>query len=309
MSLFHTHIIVDWSARSSLSSVKPSKDAIWWATARATSYGLLVEEPEYARGRYDAIKRLVSVIAAERDTNRHVFVGFDFPFGYPVGVAKHLTGSANALKLWDWLYKRIENHKDNKNNRYEVAEEINQSFPGIGPFWGRPEKWIYPRVPVKKSSRTCQKFHPQEHRIADLRAKGAKTVWQLYGAGSVGSQVLVGLPAIKSLISYLDIEDEVSIWPFQTGFRVPGTPIVIAEIYPSLTRDSIAGKRRKNEILDRAQVRVNAEIFARLDDSGDLASLFWDVPNLTPSERQVVETEEGWILGLGHEATLNNYVS
>ena len=29
--LFHTHIVVDWSARSEPSPEQPSKDAIWWA--------------------------------------------------------------------------------------------------------------------------------------------------------------------------------------------------------------------------------------------------------------------------------------
>lgn len=307
MPLFHTYIIVDWSAKSELSPARPCKDAIWWAIARTKSHDVMVEEPEYAEGRYDAIERLAVILAAERAVKRHVLVGFDFPFGFPRGVAKHLTGKACALNIWDWLDRRVEDHRDNNNNRFEVATEINKTYPGVGPFWGRPGMWSYPDVPIKRSNRTCQEFHPPEYRIADLRAEGAKTVWQLYGAGSVGSQVLVGLPAIKRLISYSGIEDQVLIWPFQTGLCVPDAPVVIAETYPSLIRDSIARKRSNHEILDRTQVRVNAEAIASSDAHGDLASLFNGDTDLTSSERQAIETEEGWILGLGYKDTLNNY--
>ncbi len=309
MPLFHTYIIVDWSAKSELSSAKPCRDAIWWAIARAKSRNVMVEVPEYARGRHNAIERLAAIVTAERTANRRVLLGFDLPFGFPAGVAKHLTGSANALKLWDWLDKRIKDNKDNNNNRFEVAGEINQTYPGVGPFWGCPAKSKYLGIPAKKSSRTCQELHPREYRIADLRAEGAKTVWQLYGAGSVGSQVLVGLPAIKRLISHLDIGNQVSIWPFQTGLCVPDASVIIVEIYPSLIRHSIDRKRNEDEILDRAQVRVNAEAFASLDAQGDLALLFKGDINLTSSKRQAIETEEGWILGLGYKDTLNDHVS
>ena len=66
----------------------------------------------------------------------------------------------------------------------------------------------------------------------------------------------------------------------------------------------VRARRRKGEILDRAQVRVNAEAFARLDAGGGLAPLFAGAPGLTPDECHLVETEEAWILGLGHEEAL-----
>ncbi len=66
----------------------------------------------------------------------------------------------------------------------------------------------------------------------------------------------------------------------------------------------VRARRRDGEILDRAQVRVNAEAFARLDAGGGLAPLFAGVLGLTPDERHLVETEEAWILGFGHEEAL-----
>ena len=302
--LFHTHIIVDWSARSKRSPKKRTKDAIWWAVARVDGGSVTVCKPEYARTRHCALQRLARLIAEELDAGRRLLVGFDFPFGYPEGVAAHLTGEARALTLWDWLAKRINDQPDNNNNRYDVAAKINAAYPGCGPCWGRPHQWSYPTVPLRESERTERGYHPQEHRIADNCARGAKSVWQLYGAGSVGSQVLLGLPALKHLMEASGIAGRTAVWPFQTGLRTPEARAVIAEVYPSLLRKPIGKRSCEREILDCAQVRVNAEAFARLDADGGLAPLFGGATWLTEVQRGIIETEEAWILGLGHEKAL-----
>ena len=304
MSLFHTHIVVDWSARSRPSPATPGKDAIWWAAARASRRGVVVQEPEYARTRHDAVGRLARIVAAELDRGRRALVGFDFPFGYPAGVAERVSGRACALALWDWLAARIEDAPDNANNRFAVAEAINGKYPGVGPFWGRPSAWSHLTIPTKKSARTQREGHPPERRIADRHARGAKTVWQLAYAGSVGSQVLMGLPAVKRLIEDRIVRSRAAVWPFHTGLRLPDAQAVIAEVYPSLLRAEVRARRGDGEILDRAQVRVNAEAFARLDAAGGLAPLFAGMPTLTAAERRLIETEEAWILGLGHEHAL-----
>ena len=302
--LFHTHVIVDWSARSKPSPAKRTRDAIWWAAARIDGGGVSVLEPEYARARDCALRRLARLIAGELDSGRRVMVGFDFPFGYPEGVAAHLTGKACALTLWDWLAARVKDQPDNTNKRYDVAAEINAAYPGCGPCWGRPGKWPFPTIPVKESERTERGRHPPERRIADRCAKGSKTVWQLAYAGSVGSQVLLGLPALKRLMEAPCIAGRAAVWPFQTGLRTPEVPAVITEVYPSLLREQVGECRREREILDCAQVRVNAEAFARLDADGGLAPLFDGASWLTPVQRGVIETEEAWILGVGHEEAL-----
>ena len=290
MPLFHTHIVVDWSAQSSPSPKNPSKDAIWWAVARIADC-IEVEKPQYVRTRYEALDGLARLIACELDAGRRVLVGFDFPFGYPAGVAKHLAGEASGLALWDWLAARIEDSPDNDNNRFAVAAAINEKYRGvIGPCWGRPAKWNFPTIPLKKSERTCREPHPPELRICDGRAEGAKTVWQLFYNGSVGSQMLLGLPALKRLVEDSRIAGRAAIWPFQTGLQLPEAPVVIAEVYPSLLRAEVRARRREDEILDCAQVRVNAEAFARLDAAGGLAPLFSGCPCLTAEQRRVIET-------------------
>ena len=303
MPLFQTHIVIDWSARSKPSPAKPTKDAIWWAVARIASRNK-VDEPEYVRTRHEALDRLAGLVAGELDSGRRVLVGFDFPFGYPAGVAEHLRGKASGLALWDWLAGRIGDAPDNGNNRYDVAAAINDTYPGLGPFWGRPSSWLYPTIPGRASERTEQNMHPPERRTCDIRATGAKTVWQLAYAGSVGSQMLLGLPALKRLIADPRIAGRAAIWPFETGLETPDVPAVIAEVYPSLLRAEVRARRRDSEILDSAQVRVNVEAFARLDAQGRLAPLFAGAPCLTAEERRLIETEEAWILGLGHEEVL-----
>ena len=197
MPLFETHIVVDWSARSKPSPARPSRDSIWWAAVRE---GCALE-PRYERTRHDAVENLTAFIAGELDAERRVLAGFDFPFGYPAGVAARLTGRASATTLWNWLAERIEDSDGNANNRFAVAQEMNRCWPGLGPFWGRPAGWEYPGIPTRQKDLTCRDGHPPERRIADLRASEAKTVWQSAYAGSVGSQVLVGLPALKRLLT------------------------------------------------------------------------------------------------------------
>ena len=302
MSLFDTHIIVDWSARSRPSPARPTKDSIWWCTARE---GVALD-PEYARTRHEAIGRLATILRGELADSRRTLVGFDFPFGYPAGVARNLAGRPSALALWNWLDERIQDAGDNTNNRFDVAEKLNRQYPGIGPCWGRPASWPHPDVPTRKSACTRQDAHPPERRIADRRAKGAKTVWQLAYAGSVGSQVLLGLPALKKLVGDSRLRGRAAIWPFETGLSVPDAPVVVAEIYPSLLKTEIRQRIQPGEIPDRAQVRVNAEAFARLDRQRRLAPLFEGEPGLTAEECKVIETEEAWILGLGHESALRD---
>ena len=299
MPLFDTHIIVDWSARSKPSPKKPSKDAILGSRTDG-----IVGEPRYERTRHKAVVRLADLIQAEREENRRVLVGFDFPFGYPARVAQRLAKRASAFALWNWLAAHIEDGESNDNNRYEVATKINKRYPGLGPCWGRPPSWDYPDVPIGGSERDLQDAHPQERRIADGHAKGAKTVWQLFYTGSVGSQALLGIPALERLRHWPGLRGQVAVWPFDSDLAVPDKPVVLAEVYPSLLKDAIDAHARPDEVRDSAQVRVNAHAFASLDKANKLEPLFGGPRDLSTDQRKQVVNEEGWILGLGHEAEL-----
>lgn len=279
MKPFDTVIVVDWSARSKPSPKKPTADSIW--VAIATNAGL---EISYHRTRAAFCTNLTTHLEGEIAAKRRVLVGFDFPFGYPKGFARVVTGTDDPLQVWQALDQRIEDHDNNANNRFAIARALNGLFPGIGPFWGCPAAEETPDLPAKGSLRHSHGM--PERRLVEMRIKSAQPCWKLYTTGSVGSQVLVGLPRLNALRQKFGARLAVS--PFET----PDTDIVLAEIYPSLLARSVADHRQDGEILDRAQVRVLAQAFKRLP------------PERLDEMLREGDPEEGWILGLGHEAEL-----
>ena len=282
--LFDTYVMVDWSAASVPST---GADSIWIGIACDGGPTTV----ENIATRSEAIERLIDLLATERDTGRRILAGFDFPFGYPAGVARKVTGQSSALALWDWLSDRIEDGPDNRNNRFDVASEINRLFDGVGPFWGRPASWNYQDVPTKKSERMGN-GHPREFRYAEYAAKGAKSVWQLAYAGAVGSQVLVGLPALNRIRRDERIALDVAVWPFETGLSASQKQITIAEIYPSLIPSD-----PREETKDAGQVRAVADWLAKLDECGGLEALLRGPTELDHAAIGEISAEEAWILG------------
>ena len=126
MTQFDTIAVVDWSGGND-TGPKPRKDAIWLGVARNG----VAEEPLYLRNRAVAEAALVALIEQEKAAGRRLLVGFDFPFAYPRGFAKALTGQADPLALWAWLEARITDEKTT-NNRFDLAAEINLSLGGKG---------------------------------------------------------------------------------------------------------------------------------------------------------------------------------
>jgi hypothetical protein len=271
--MFDRVVIVDWSARSSPSPVRPSADAIWVGEAGA---GEAYHRTRAAAGA-DVAERIAALPAGQR-----MLVGFDFPFAYPSGFAASL-GCAGPLAVWDWLVARITDGPDNANNRFETAAAINRMFPGVGPFWGRPVGIRLPDLPHRGSLR--QGHGLPERRAVEAQVPRAQPVWKLYTTGSVGSQALLGLPVLARLRRL----PGVTVWPFEPPGRV-----VLAEVWPSLLAARVAAEQGDG-IKDRVQVRVLARELARLAGQGRLAPLF-EVPE--------VAREEGWILGVGHAAAL-----
>ena len=290
--LFDTVVIVDWSASATPSPKRPSANAVWIAAEGAAGFPSC-----YFRTRAEAMDHLAAFLAQEHAAGRRTLAGFDFPFGYPRGFAAALTGRAEARAVWAHLAGRITDGPANANNRFAVAAEINAALPGGGPFWGRPAGLALPALPERGRGRT-RRF--PERRLVEDRVRSAQPAWKLYTAGSVGGQVLMGLPALHRLLADPRL-DGIAAWPFDTGLAAPAAPIVLAEIYPSLLAAAVAGEEG---IRDAAQVRVAARAYAALDATGDLAPLFTAAPDLTPEERAVVAREEAWILGVGHQAAL-----
>ncbi|MEM8578784.1 MAG: molybdopterin molybdenumtransferase MoeA, partial [Pseudomonadota bacterium] len=88
MTPFDTIVVADWSA-AKRAPPKPSKDAIWIAVAADGA----VDEPMYMRSRMDAEAWLTEFVDRVKAEGRRALLCFDFPFGYPAGFARQVTGS------------------------------------------------------------------------------------------------------------------------------------------------------------------------------------------------------------------------
>lgn len=272
--MIDTVLIVDWSGGNDRGPT-PKADAIWTAVARAGQ----AQDPIYHRNRQTAESWISDFLTAERAAGRRVLAGFDFAFGYPAGFGRALTGSDDPFAIWDWFAAHVTDSPKG-NNRFDLAGQINARFAGIGPFWGNglPNRDIA-HLPRKGRDRTCDL---PEKRAAEGRAKGAFAVWQLAGAGAVGSQVIMGLPVLARLRARFGAD--LAVWPFQSA----RAPITLVEVWPSLIAGAIKAHAPADMIKDAAQVMVLARALSRLS-SAELARLLDVAPN-----------PEGWILGLDH---------
>jgi len=284
--------MVDWSAAASPNT---GKDSIWWALLRRKGNRLRLTRRRNPGTRHAATNELadkLTELAAEGD---RVLVGFDFPFGYPDGTAERLGMSGLPWRhIWQEIADLIDDAPDNKNNRIDVAEDLNERLSGEAfPFWGNVREETRTFL-VRRGRRPHGGGDLAEWRLCDIRARTTSSVWQLAGAGSVGSQVLTGIPRVLQLRTDPRLAMISHIWPFETGLcHDPRPQIVFAEVYPSL----VEPEPERNIVKDARQVRTIAKHFAALDATGDLGALFEGDPALTQAERTIVETEEAWILG------------
>lgn len=284
-AIFDRVLVVDWSA-SATPATGPGPNTIWVGDAS----GDAVTARHFAT-RHAAEGWLAAEIATARDAGQRLLVGFDFAFGYPAGFAARLTGQASARAVWRWLADHITDDAQNANNRFAVAAAINARMGDCGPFWGVPADAASAALAMKKPPFPCAGL--AEMRAPDTAIKGAKSVWQLAGAGSVGSQSLTGLPAVHRLSQ----NDGVAVWPFDAPDRVAAAPVVLAEIYPSLLRDAVRAQVAQGWIPDAAQVRLLALSLWRLSRTGAMAAL------LAPPDHPAL-AEEGAVLGATHAALL-----
>ena len=278
MSLFDSFAIVDWSAGNDTGPT-PRKDAIWLGLVREG----IEAAPGYLRNRAVAETAIADLIEQELAAGRRLCLGFDFPFGYPQGLAEALTGQADPFAVWAWLAERLEDNPS-ANNRFDLAAEINRHFPGVGPFWFNGLKRDIPDLP-RKDMRAGHGM--AERRTCEVALKGAFSCWQLGGAGAVGGQVLTGLPVLHRLRQRF--AGQVAVWPFEPP---ESAPVTLVEIWPGLINSHVQQAEASGGIRDAHQVRLLARALARLPGEALRAMLAADAP------------EEGWILGLGHEKEL-----
>lgn len=197
-------IAIDWSG----AKARGGRGAI--ALAEVTAKGLLRLETDLDR---EGVIRSILEIQDRSPT----LIAFDFAFSLPKWYLDERNIDA-ASRLWAELASEGPNGAEALIERCEP------------PFWGRPGKPRphEPALGLRKADREC----------------GGKPVFQLGGAGSVGTGSLRGMPYLPTLR-----EAGWAIWPFD----VPGDRVVV-EMYPrNLYRLTGIDSVRKSDPASRAQ--------------------------------------------------------
>lgn len=298
---FDRVVAIDWSARATPSLGADTLWACWLEVATGE-----VEVTNHATRR-DARDRLVERLVAD---GGRTLVAIDVALGYPRGFASaaRLGSDDDATgwqATWDHVAGELDDGPDNRapaaSDRWAVAARLNERL-GEPHFWGVPPARATAHLgttkprPLADGSALLDEFRLTEHR---LRASGHRpfSVWQLLGAGAVGSQSLTAIPALHHVRHHRALAHRVRIWPFETGVdTAPDADIVIAEAWPSAlpveTIDAVG-----HPVKDARQVIALAAHLAALQHSASLDDLF--TPRLTDDEARAVVDEEGWVLGVG----------
>ncbi|MGI8841418.1 MAG: cobalamin biosynthesis protein CbiG [Caulobacteraceae bacterium] len=295
--LFNAYVIVAWSAASKRAA--GADGARIGVLKRDVRFRLAFEHHNPAT-RKEAEALLTAILDDRAKHHERTLVGFDFPLGFPRGLAAALglTGDEPWRAVWNQLDRMVKDKADNTNNRFGVASEINRRLTGGPfPFWGCPPRDTLTTLQPKKARAHGPGDLP-EFRHAELAAKVVAPVWKLSHAGSVGGQAILGIPAVRRVAKARG--DRLEVWPFETGWKalteadLAGVEVVAAEVYPSLVKPApVAGEAR-----DLTQIRALAEHLARLDEAGKLGALFAPPKATAADVIADAPREEGWILGV-----------
>ena len=213
---------VDWSG-----AMAGARSAIWLAEARDGHLARL----ESGRDRTEVVDHLIGEAASDPG----LVVGLDFAFSFPLWFTEHV-GARSVEELW-----RI------------VAEEGERWLGSCeDPFWGRPGR---PRPELPEDLRRT------ERRASGLERSSPKSVFQIGGAGAVGTGSLRGMPYLTALRSA-----GFSIWPFHET----ALPLVI-EIYPRLLTGPVVKSREaeRSAYLARCLPRIGDTLARKAAASPD----------------------------------------
>ena len=221
-------IALDWSGASDKAA---QKRTIWLAEA---INGQLVRL-ENGRTRGEVVMLLVEEIQTYKD----IVVGLDFAFSFPEWYLR-MYGLVSVRALWGLAGKEGETWLNGDT----------------WPFWGRPGRYSSRPLDLEPHCR----FRQTE---AALKVQGLqpKSVFQVNGAGAVGTGSIRGLPW---LVNLQDVG--ATIWPFDT----PKHPMVV-EIWPRLLTEDVvkSSPLARAEYLGRRYPELNTQCVRAMEKSED----------------------------------------
>lgn len=179
---------------------KGASEHVWLAAVRDGQIAHLSN----GRSRDETVRQVIDLCEAMPRT----VVGFDFAFSFPEWFLDE-RGWRTGRDVWDAMR--------------DEAEEILAACPS--PFWGRPQKRNeHGREPARLTEKET--------------ASTPKSVFQIGGAGAVGTGSLRGMPHLATLA-----DAGFSIWPFDPD----GWPRVV-EIYPRLLTKQVVKSRHSDRL-------------------------------------------------------------
>jgi NTP pyrophosphatase (non-canonical NTP hydrolase) len=178
-------IAIDWSGVAA-----GGHDTIWMAEVRGGELTRL----ENGRSRTQVVDHLIELAKHDPD----IVVGLDFAFAFP-----RWFSESHAINSIEGLWQLVASE----------GETWLSKCPD--PFWGRPG--------VSKPALESH-FRETEAAVAEHMKAQPKSVFQIGGAGAVGTGSIRGMPELLRLRNA-----GFSIWPFDA----PRRPLVV-EIYPRL---------------------------------------------------------------------------
>jgi len=230
-------VAVDWSGdRSAAGQRRKIWAGVWTAGVGGPVDGGRVSL-ESGRTRVEVGEWLIEMA---RETPRMV-VGFDFCFGFPAWFVKGEMGCVDAPAFWDLVTR-------------EHGERWLAAGCGDQRFWGRAGAGRGGKRPAEFSGDGLHRMLratdidckiaaviPEAERAARVLGIAPKSVFQIGGAGSVGTASLRGMPVLKRLR-----EAGFSVWPFD---RAASKRPMVVEMYTRLNTGAV----RKSNAAARAE--------------------------------------------------------
>ena len=194
------------------------------------------------------------LIELARETPRMV-VGLDFCFSFPAWFVQDELGCADGPEFWELVCRGLSEQwlaRGNPDRRFWGKHSKPAEFTGNGLH----RMLRATDIDCKLAARI-----PEAERAERVRGIGPKSVFQIGGAGSVGTASLRGIPVLKRLR-----EAGFAVWPFDRA----GLPMVV-EMYTRLNtgpvRKSNAEARteylRKKRREDAAYAALSRGVLAK----------------------------------------------
>jgi hypothetical protein len=236
---------IDWSGRVDAAGQRRHIWAGIWTAGKNVRL-------EAGRTRAEIAEWLIEMA---KETPRMV-VGFDFCFGFPAWFVQGEHGAQSGVEFWE-LVAREEHAERWLATGYEDTR-----------FWGKPRKrpaefsGEHLHRMLRATDIDCKlvAFIPEEERRERVKGITPKSVFQIGGAGSVGTASLRGFAVLQRLR-----EAGFRVWPFERpGLALKKPQPLVVEMYTRLNTGPVKKSNAEARKAYLAQKRRENPEYAKL---------------------------------------------